>query len=802
MYSLQKILDQLTFSEGSMVIFISNFILDTIIFLMPILFAIMIFMLVINITKKGTSQIKSEIIILTGIITLFMLINSTRYTDYTGVEKYKVIDWASNIFKSGEMIANSITYKILFNDSEVNDKNDKKDKLDFLLKNKLKEYHEKNFNNIELKELKNNNQFKKSFQKNYNEIAEEYLKIYDELYKIQNCYNYSVNALGTQLTGCNSTKKIINKEATLKNLNNFFKKYKTKTNLGFLNEDGVNFLSDYEEAKNNIYNSYKKIFDIAKNKIHEKTYISNKYINRIIKGNITTDTINARKNFINIDETAISKLTFGYWTENDIFLVDTEKKINDIFTKFTDLKTSNICKRITIKDQKKCYENNIEKIDGTFEERFAIRYSEDNMPQIIKIKQDLINILFQLNIKIARLLKKHGVEKESITQTTNIIGLYQALLISHQSQTKEKYEFNLFKSEIETIGGELLGLEDKISSIDHSLKIKEPKKKIKLDSLNEFMKQAGLNKEPRNISWVDLGFYYPFLKAYVSEDLNMFIKLNSGVIENNIAEDGQKALTYAIDIYENEEKSEANKKSIDDINGVANTVGVIIGGVTAAKTALGEVGKKSWLMRIPFVGQVVSVYSAAKVIVKGSLAYLFWSAAFTIMLILINYVLPALLWFMAIMSWYIKSALILALSPFIFLTIIFNDKRTIVTKYIFIIFGQALVPIALVIILFIIMEFSIIVEIALSSALPFLKGILSINTGIDILSGAESLLNGLTDEIIYWIYKLLMVFINTMLYFQFFKANEYIGETIGESIKGDVFSGESLLNKTKVGSAI
>ena len=320
-------------------------------------------------------------------------------------------------------------------------------------------------------------------------------------------------------------------------------------------------------------------------------------------------------------------------------------------------------------------------------------------------------------------------------------------------------------------------------------------------------------REPKNmtVTWQNLGYFYSALKSYYTKSIvfNTYaLALDAiGAAEKKKSDALSKALADA----ESRAEGAAEFTDAEKTNDFANTIGVVVG-VTGVIKGLGDAlidttddekgggGKKGLLNK--FFGKTLVGWKAVINSLGGVLKGVGYMLVAKIFLTVIYVYVPALLWMMAVVAWYMRTSVMVATFPVVTFMAFFKRKSDVLIGSIFQAFGQALVPFVMVAIFFIVITFSIVIENVLDYFMPvydfsFLSGNSSVTTVVDSIDSVTG--NHLFGWFMDAVRSLVMIFINTQLMLQFFRADDYVSDFIGARISyGTMMSPESVMSKMRV----
>ena len=345
----------------------------------------------------------------------------------------------------------------------------------------------------------------------------------------------------------------------------------------------------------------------------------------------------------------------------------------------------------------------------------------------------------------------------------------------------------------------------------------------------------------RVLTWVDLGYLLPTLRDFYSKDqvFVQYLALNLKTVQEN-SNIGNALRTALIRSYGNAEEYEKKYTAISQIQTLSNTSAAfitivkgfgdiwdnlksLVKGLSLSFSASRIFGP-GIALPILFATLINALFSSILTVGKLFLIYLLFYFISAVLLFAIYYLIPSVLWMLAVFSWYFKVAILMILFPINLMLIFFRDKTRNVISMLFVLFGQALVPVTMVAIFFIVITFSTQISMIIDKMIPgvnhfFLAGILNhfvhpatppnhfwdIGGWIDYFK-AKAVNNKITISaaIALWgtimdtLKDFILLIINLMLYFQFFKADNFVGEILGERVEAQALDANRVLDKLRV----
>jgi len=324
-----------------------------------------------------------------------------------------------------------------------------------------------------------------------------------------------------------------------------------------------------------------------------------------------------------------------------------------------------------------------------------------------------------------------------------------------------------------------------------------------LKSLADLTKN--IDDKNRRISWVDLGFYYAYLKSYYAEYIlyDTYLVLNGAYDEYIVtnADELRDKINIATQA-RNYAKEYNDFEKQDKLITTAVSLYTALGAAKGISRAVKNSSESSSIM-----GKLYSIFTGAVTTVAS--AGVHFAKAYVVVSIITNVIfilLPSILWMLAVLAWFFKTTIMISLVPINIFMIFFRNKTQAVMSMMFNLLGQALVPATMVVIYFLTMIFSTELEYVLDKFIPLLSPELAGNYTGQVTSLVDSWFDKIGGEssireyIAFIMKTAIMILINTQLYLQFFRADDYVSEIIGERVSyGQTVSGEAIMNKLKIG---
>jgi hypothetical protein len=304
-------------------------------------------------------------------------------------------------------------------------------------------------------------------------------------------------------------------------------------------------------------------------------------------------------------------------------------------------------------------------------------------------------------------------------------------------------------------------------------------KEILLQSFENELKQNG-----ELIQWYQIGYMWGYLKD--SMDTSILYTLTNldskATIQNKLAEVQKVHNTYGNDAIMTQVKETTEVISI--INAISN----VVSGVT------NQVGSTTATNPIKILSSIgLAVGEAVK-----SMAYV---QAANLIMIGILYIIPALIWTIAVFTWVYKVAIILAVLPLATFMLSFVNFQQAKTA-IMVLVSLMLTPVILVCMFFISIELASMLPLFINKMLPMfdsMEVLLSSSKSVGFMDSAGRKALTAMDSMINFMVMaktLIQLFLTTtILLSAFLQTNEYLQMIIGQGSVG-LSEGQGALNKT------
>lgn len=236
--------------------------------------------------------------------------------------------------------------------------------------------------------------------------------------------------------------------------------------------------------------------------------------------------------------------------------------------------------------------------------------------------------------------------------------------------------------------------------------------------------------------WTDLGMFYTGIKSgmgTVTSIYNIALKNSLNNEQTINVFNGVNALskTQADSII----KQTAEKQISNIAWGSASIAGIAtsltqLGGVFQGVSSLSTSGS---LFASSVDGAKGLAIASGKLVILSAASFALTFLTIYIALSIVYYALPAVFWFMGVINWFIKCSILTALMPISIILFLFNGKRQQFFNNVYLLFGQALVPIVLVTLFFVVANSSLIIDIVAQEMIPIFNTKLMIKVGMEIL---------------------------------------------------------------------
>jgi len=253
------------------------------------------------------------------------------------------------------------------------------------------------------------------------------------------------------------------------------------------------------------------------------------------------------------------------------------------------------------------------------------------------------------------------------------------------------------------------------------------------EKYKEYLKKNSYSS--KQITWVDLGYYFSAIKAYTSN----FVIFSTYALANNAfstsakisGKEVEKAIEIANRYKQTYQKNFSDSAKMNTLTtDIANTL-TIIKTVKELKNFSLVKGKKKAVMLKKlwgmgfikgfFVTLVKVVWDFIKFGATIGITFVFVLILSTLIFKLIIIVLPAMFWMIAVLNWFFKSAMMLIMLPVNVFLMFFKSRRQVFFQALWKLLAQMLTPVALVATFFVVIVFSIEIDFLLNYFVPFLN---------------------------------------------------------------------------------
>lgn len=240
--------------------------------------------------------------------------------------------------------------------------------------------------------------------------------------------------------------------------------------------------------------------------------------------------------------------------------------------------------------------------------------------------------------------------------------------------------------------------------------------------------------------WTDLGMFYTGIKS----GMGTVASLYNIALKNELKNEQMVNVFKGVQSLTDSQADAIIKRTAENqIMNIALGAGTVAG-VTTGLTQLGGVMKgitdmsTKQLFSSSLGGISGLVLGGGKVLVLSAGSFLLTFGAVYIMLSIVYYALPAVFWFMGVINWFIKCSILTALMPISIILFLFNGKRQQFFSNVYLMFGQALVPIVLVTLFFVVANSSLIIDLVAQEMIPIFNTKLMVKVGMEMF--------GLSDD--------------------------------------------------------
>jgi len=712
-----------------------------------------------------------------------------------------VVDMVSSLFASGSRIADLFSYELLFGCITCGSQNvftgiaqnaPKKDTVlnGFLFKSALGNMALAK-SKLKVQLLKQNKEFTKLLENLKNITSLENLKKYEVLI---NKINSSVNNLKnsslkeTTFNKTNYNKKIIVSNYLTLNINGNITDC-------LINNGKITDTNIIEKNRNGCYKKELKVFQ-------------NYYINNIQKNILTL------KDNINNDLLKISKNDYYINNQNQllIFLNNFNEKINMYF------KTRTITQPIDkiIFPLKNLY-NNVKRNLSSITNILLINNINDNIIKGINsinyyskndlYKNDLYSEI-QINVSEIFLDLINGKKAKEEIKSSIVKNFINLRNIRKEAGTEYRNNIIALQKKIEAIAKKnnsnftLNDLYQKSNLLD-AFKVLPF---IKDSTIDEMVKKINLDDD-YEFHWYDLGKYFMGIKELVSKNNILNELFNKITYNSDLTVKDQENLLHCLQLSTDLAKKDPictnpsfnfnkNIKNLENFSLKAIIPGAaFVGGLSLLKESKKVKGKIS-------LSKKGLLATAGK---TGSFLMSILGFMLTLLMItlLLNNLGPLLFWYIGVINWFFKSSILLISFCFSIVFLILDNRRQQVINNVFLIIGQAMVPVFMVGMFFLIVNMSIVLDVTIFQAIP-LGNLLNTKSDIAIsFLGMDLNLQILKYMLHLTLSSLIMIILlimNFSLYRYLWQVDEFVSEVMGTSVNNTIIQPERVMSNFSLGA--
>jgi len=205
--------------------------------------------------------------------------------------------------------------------------------------------------------------------------------------------------------------------------------------------------------------------------------------------------------------------------------------------------------------------------------------------------------------------------------------------------------------------------------------------------------------------WFDLGKYFTGIKNLISKQVLENATRDQFLLNENFNKPETDAIIKCLDNPDLPSCKTMSFNSMDTLD--KTTKGLLItGGVIGAGKLMSSLLSSNGLKNAAISG-------------LGTLGTVIIAILFLIMLMmLVNSLMPVFFWYLGVINWLLKSSILLVTFSFTTIFLVLDNRRQQVINNIFMILGQALIPLFMVGIYFLIIYMSIVIDIVAFQLVP------------------------------------------------------------------------------------
>lgn len=168
-------------------------------------------------------------------------------------------------------------------------------------------------------------------------------------------------------------------------------------------------------------------------------------------------------------------------------------------------------------------------------------------------------------------------------------------------------------------------------------------------------------------------------------------------------------------------------------------------------------------------------------------------------------IIPILFWYVGLVNWFFKSSVMLVTFCFTFVFLVMDNKRQQIINNVFLLIGQAIIPMFLVGFFFLVVHMSVILDITIYNAIPLGNLIEGLEKS-SIFGEGESFasLGGMIPFVLRTVLNgvllVILLVINISLFRYFWQVDEFVSEAIGTRVSNTAVRAEKVIqNFTSIG---
>lgn len=294
--------------------------------------------------------------------------------------------------------------------------------------------------------------------------------------------------------------------------------------------------------------------------------------------------------------------------------------------------------------------------------------------------------------------------------------------------------------------------------------------------------------------WFDLGKYFTGLKLLVSDQVLQNVYMNQLVIDENLNSQDLDEMISCID-----NPSEACKtKKFDTNEELKNSLGTVskYGAIAALGVGIFTgvlskyAGSDKFLSKIGAKGSSIDgIKSFLGTLIKIMIAMF----AFFFIITFANIIMPVLFWYLGVINWLLKSSILLVTMSFTMVFLILDNRRQQVINNIFVVLGQAMIPLFMVGIFFLIVYMSLMIDIMAFKFVPSVAISQSISNIPMIPEALVTILTPLLNLFINGVIMIITTILNFSLFRYLFNVDEFVSEAIGAQVSNNIIQPDKII---------